>query len=98
MTCNTEAPSVEEASQKYGSQVKFVGVAWAGTMASYQDFATKHGLTFVNVDDSGGDIYSKFGVPGQPAWAFVRQDGTATVELGALSGQELDDLVSDLLS
>lgn len=93
-----EAPSVEEASQKYGSQVKFVGVAWAGTIDSYEGFVAKHGLTFVNLNDSDGTVFSRFGVPGQPAWAFVEQDGTAQVELGTLSETELDDKVSAMIS
>lgn len=73
-------------------------MAWAGDSGSYQDFISRHGLTFVNLDDSEGDVFQRFNVPGQPAWAFVSQDGTAEVELGGLSASELDDRVMNLTS
>jgi hypothetical protein len=93
-----EAPSVEEASIKYGETVTFVGVAWSGSESSYRDFVQRHRLTFANLDDSDGDIFRQFKITGQPAWAFVSEDGTAEVLLGGLSPQQLDDLVQELIN
>lgn len=54
-----------------------------------QDFVGRHGLTFPNLRDDTGDIFTRFGVFGQPAWAFVDADGTVDTVFGALSEDEL---------
>lgn len=53
-------------------------------------FVDRHGLTFPNVNDEPGSVFGRFGVPGQPAWVFVAQDGTVTRRLGALDEAALD--------
>jgi len=73
-----------------------VGVAWSGTAGDYVDFVKRHGITFTTLDDTAGDVYSRFGVAGQPAWAFVSQDGTAEVQLGGLTPEDLDSRVQQL--
>jgi peroxiredoxin len=93
-----EAPSVEEASMKYRNSVTFVGVAWSGSEGSYRDFVQRHRLTFSNLDDSDGEMFRAFKISGQPAWAFVSQDGTAEVILGGLSASQLDDQVRELIT
>ncbi len=55
-----------------------------------QSFVDRHGLTFPNLNDEPGDVFGRFGVPGQPAWVFIDADGQATRRVGALSDDELD--------
>jgi peroxiredoxin len=76
--------------------VTIVGVAWAGNQSSYQSFVDRHGLTFVNLDDTPGDIYSKYKVPYQPAWVFVATDGTATTRTGVIGESELSELIQEM--
>lgn len=52
-------------------------------------FVDRHDLSFTNVDDRDGVVFERFGVPGQPAWAFVAQDGTVTTHIGALDDADL---------
>lgn len=73
-----------------------VGVAWSGTPNDYRAFVERHGVTFTTLDDTTGDIYSQFGVAGQPAWAFISQDGTAEIQLGGLTPEELESRVQRL--
>ena len=73
-----------------------MGVAWAGSPQSYESFINKHGLTFINIDDSDGDIYSHFGITGQPAWAFISQSGEAQLAFRVLSEKELDEQIDKL--
>lgn len=65
-------------------------MAWTGDEASFQEFVDKHGLTFPQVNDGGGALFAKFGVPAQPAWAFVDEDGSVRTEIGAMDEQTLD--------
>jgi peroxiredoxin len=76
--------------------VTVVGVAWAGNQSSYQSFVERHGLTFANLDDTPGDIYSKYKVPYQPAWVFVAKDGTATTRIGVIGESELSKLIQEM--
>lgn len=73
-----------------------VGVAWLGSDSSMQAFVKRHGLTFSNLRDDTGDLFARFDVPGQPAWVFVRPDGTSTRALGALGDDELRGTLDDL--
>jgi hypothetical protein len=73
-----------------------VGVAWAGNQSSYGSFVERHGLTFVNLDDTAGDIYAKYKVPYQPAWVFVAKDGSATSRIGAVGDSELSQLIQEM--
>ena len=91
-----EAPSVEEASVTYAEAVTIVGVAWSGTLSDYQAFVERHGITFTTLDDTSGDVYSTFGIAGQPAWAFISQDGTAEIQLGGLTPDEFESRVQQL--
>lgn len=71
-------------------------MAWSGDQSSYQSFIDRHGLTFANLDDTPGDIYSKYKVPYQPAWVFVAKDGAATTRIGVISDSELSQLIEKL--
>lgn len=75
-----------------------MGVAWNGSEQSFGAFVDRHGLSFTNLDDSSGDLFGRFGVPGQPAWAFVAGDGSVTTRLGALDDATLDSLLESVLA
>ena len=93
-----EAASVEAVQEKLAGEVDVVGVAWSGTDASYRDFVDRHGLTFANLDDSSGEVYRRYGVAGQPAWAFISRDGTVNVELGGHFEADLERILRDLVA
>jgi peroxiredoxin len=90
VTCNHEAPSVEAASQRWAGKVQFVGVAWYGDDASFQEFIDRHGLTFPQISDDAGDVYARFDVPAQPAIAIIDAQGEVQVSLGAVDDSTLD--------
>ena len=93
--CNREASSVEEATKRWAGQVEFVGVAWFGSDDSFQGFIDKHGLTFPQVSDDGGDVYTRFGVAAQPAFAIISPTGEIQQIFGAVDGDTLDGILSD---
>ena len=66
-----------------------VGVAGRDSLAEMQSFVDRHELgDVVNVADVDGSVWERFGVFGQPTWAFVDgETGEITVQFGGL-GQE----------
>lgn len=58
----------------------------------------KHQLSFAQVNDAGGELFAKFGVSLQPAWAFVDADGATRVEFGAMDDATLDATLESLAS
>ena len=76
--------------------MKIVGVAWSGDTSSYEGFVAKHGISFINIDDTPGDVYAEYEIPYQPAWVFIDADGTVTRRLGAMSQTELDSNIAEL--
>lgn len=71
-------------------------MAWAGSQDRMAAFEERHGLTFPSLYDPDGEVFARFGVPGQPAWVFVRPDGQAARRLGAIPDAELDQVLADL--
>ncbi len=66
-----------------------MGVGWNGTNDEIDGFVERHGLTFTNVRDADGSIFSSFDVAGQPAWVFQDADGERDLVLGALSEDDV---------
>lgn len=98
MTCNAEAPSVEEAAQRWAGQATFVGVAWTGSDDEFQEFIDRHGLTFPQISDDAAEVYSRFGIPGQPALAIVTPSGEVQTLLGAADEAIVDSIIEDALN
>jgi hypothetical protein len=84
------------ASTKFADKVQVVGVAWSGSDNDYAAFIERHKLSFVNLDDTAGDIYRKYEIPYQPAWVFVDTDGSVTTRRGALSESDLEEVLTEL--
>lgn len=63
-----------------------------------RDFLDRHGLDglFPHVADPEGELWDRFGVRGQPAWAFVDDSGEAELVFGALSDDELRERLDGL--
>jgi len=96
--CNAEAPSVSAVAAA-NPAVTFVGVSTRADVASMQGFVSKYNLNFTNINDADGSIWRMFNVPWQPAYVFLRADGTSSFvnnPTSAMSQQELTDRVRAL--
>ena len=96
--CNIEAPGVSEVSAS-NPKVTFVGIAGRSDVGQMQGFVSKYGLNFTNLNDADGSLWARFGVPWQPAYLFVRPDGSSTFvnnPTAAMPEQELSDRVRAL--
>ena len=98
--CNQEAPGISAVAAA-NPAVTFVGVSTRADVQSMQNFVARYGLNFTNINDADGSIWAKFNVPWQPAYVFLRPDGTSTFvnnPVAAMSQQELSDRVAALTS
>ena len=84
------------ANKQLAGKVHIIGVAWNGSEQSMQEFVTKHQLTFANIKDNDGLIFAQFEVPYQPAWVFIRQDGTSETKVGAMDEVTLTAMLNKL--
>ena len=72
-----------------------MGVAWTGSENSYQAFVDKHGLTFPQINDDPGEVFSRFDVAFQPALVIVKADGSIETVAGAVDESLLDQILSE---
>ena len=96
--CNQEAPSVSAVSAA-NPDVTFVGISTRADVAAMKAFVAKYNLNCPNIDDADGTIWAKFNVPWQPAYVFLKPDGTSSFvnnPTSAMSQQELTDRVRAL--
>lgn len=96
--CNIEAPNVSAVSAA-NPGVTFVGISTRADVGAMQNFVSKYNLNFTNLNDADGSIWAKFRVPWQPAYVFLKADGSSTFvnnPTSAMSQQELSDRVKAL--
>ena len=96
--CNQEAPNVSQVAAA-NPKVTFVGIAGRSDVGAMQGFVSKNNLNFTNLDDSDGTLWARFNVPWQPAYLFVKPDGTSSFvnnPTSAMSEQDLAGRVAAL--
>ena len=96
--CNQEAPNVSAVAAA-NPNVTFVGVSTRADVSAMANFASKNNLNFTNLNDADGSIWAMFNVPWQPAYVFLRPDGSSTFvnnPVSAMSQQELTNRVQAL--
>jgi thiol-disulfide isomerase/thioredoxin len=97
--CNAEAPGVSQVAAS-SPKVTFLGIAGRSDVGQMQNFVSKYGLNFTNLNDADGSLWTRYNVPWQPAYVFYRADGSSTFinnPLGAMPQQELADHVAALM-
>lgn len=78
--------------------VTFLGVAWKGSEDEYRSFLERHDIGFIpHIRDDTGDVFASFGIRYQPGWVFIDDSGQHEVHPGALTQNELQAAVEELL-
>ncbi|ADH99348.1 alkyl hydroperoxide reductase/ Thiol specific antioxidant/ Mal allergen [[Bacillus] selenitireducens MLS10] len=94
--CQASSQAMEEAHNKYGEDVTFIGVN-ATASDREQDavsFIDEHSLSFVNVRDEGGGIAGSYYVPPVPTTVFVDGEGIITHrKTGGITANEIENHV-----
>ena len=70
-------------------------MAWTGDDESFQEFIDKYGLTFPQINDEAGSVFTRFEVAYQPAFVIVKADGSRETVAGSVSGDLLSQIVSE---
>jgi len=93
--CAAAAPEVQAAAQA-APDVRFVGVAGLSSdVDGMQGFVDTHGLTFPQLADADGGVYTRFGITQQDTYVLVSADGDVET-VDAYGGDlEVEQLVSD---
>ena len=96
--CRREAPFVAAAQKKYGSKVAFVGVAGLGPIKDMKSFIDDYSVgAFTHLADVDGELWQRFGVVQQPAYAFVDESGKVEVARGELGERGISDRITKLI-
>ncbi len=98
-TCRREAPGVVDTVGSY-EELAFVTVGGrSGDPAAMADFVADVGFdNETNVADLSGDIWARFEVTLQPAYAFVDDSGTVEIVSGPLDEDDLGARIDALLA
>jgi len=98
-TCQAEAPGVAEAVAQLPEGVTLYGVPGnASNGDGIDEFVSNYGLgDMVQIVDGDGSLWANFGVPYQPAFALVNDDGDITIVQGGLGTQGILDAADSLL-
>ncbi len=59
-----------------------------------ENFVSKCGLNFTNLDNADGSLWARYGVPWQPAWVFYKPDGSSTFVNNTTSAMPQTELAS----
>ena len=84
---------------EYQGRVRFVGVPSRGSVEEMREFVADTGTGGVtHVVDADGELWRRFGIVGQPAFADIRADGAVTVSRGGRDAAELRQAADALLA
>ncbi len=98
-TCQAEAPGVAEAIAQLPDGVTFYGVPGKSDQAGMEKFVDTYGLADVtHIVDPDGGLWSTFGVPYQPAFVLINDNGEITTIQGGLESQGILDAAAHLAS
>lgn len=96
--CQEEAPTLEEAYQKYQDRVEFVGIATSSSKSDVEDFVKGKDLSFPIGIEKGDTISKKYGVSAIPATFFITNKGeVADSYVGGISEEDLTQRIEELL-
>jgi thiol-disulfide isomerase/thioredoxin len=97
--CRGEAPNVTAAAAEFKGKVDVIGVAGRGEVPAMKGFVSDtHTDSLIHVVDDSGAIWSSYGVAAQPSFAFINQDGTVKVVIGALGKDGLTQQMNALVA
>lgn len=95
--CRAEAPTIADIAATYTDEIVLVGVPGRGADTDIRRFIDDTGTgSITHVADLGGDIWSRFGVFAQPAFAFITPDGDTDVFVGSLGENALIERIEAL--
>lgn len=97
--CRSEAPLLQEAYNRFGDEVRFVGIATEDAAADSAAFLAEFGLEFENYSDRPGSIRGHIGAVGLPVTVFIHPGGDILrTHYGVIDDAALALGIDDLLT
>ena len=76
-----------------------MGIAGRGELEPIRAFISDLGVdAFPHAVDESGELWATFGVPTQPAWAFIAADGELETVIGGLGADALAERLDALVA
>lgn len=95
--CQGEAEDIAAAAKQTEGTVSFLGVAALDQVPAMQDFVQRFQLgSFPHLADTETAVWKRFGVAAQPAYAFIKADGTIDLVTKQLATDDLMNRVRAL--
>ena len=95
--CREEMPLLQQAYERYGDQIGFLGVDTEDTRSAAVSFLADFGITYAHVVDADKRLLTELGAPGLPVTLAVDADGRIVDrQIGQMSPARLEELVSRL--
>jgi len=73
-------------------------MAGRDSTGAMQSFVGTFSLTFPQAVSEDGSLWARFGVPFQPAWVFVNDDGSTQLVPGSIPEEDLRALLDELVA
>jgi cytochrome c biogenesis protein CcmG/thiol:disulfide interchange protein DsbE len=91
--CKDEAPLLQEASERWGDKVAFVGIDVKDFRGDARAFLERFGVTYPNVYDGKGSTIGRYGVTGYPETYFIDAEGRVRYRIAGPveDAQDVDD-------
>ena len=94
--CADEAPLLQAAAKRRGSEFTFVGVDVQDLDVDAQAFLRKYGVTYPNGSGNAGPVSVLYGMRGVPETYFVAPDGRLIRKWNTLTAADLDQFLAEL--
>ena len=96
--CRVEMPNLQNASEKFGDEVAFIGVNQAETAVNIVEFRDEFSLTYPLLVDQERVVNNLYGVTSLPTTIFIDASGTVReVIIGTISQGVLEDRIAKLM-
>ena len=95
--CREEMPLLQQAYERYGDQIGFLGVDTQDTRSAAVSFLADFGITYAHVVDDDKQLLTELGAPGLPLTLAVDADGRIVDrQIGQMSAARLEELATGL--
>ena len=97
--CREEMPLLQEAHERYGDRVGFLGVNTEDPPSAAASLLEDLGVTYASVVDRERRLLDELAAPGLPVTLAVAADGRVLArQVGQMSAEQLEELVDELVA
>lgn len=88
--CRKEMPELQAFTHEYGDKILVVGVNWNDSRDEVERFLNEYGVSYLNLLDTNGKIFVRYGLTGLPTTFFIDEDGIVRGKwLGSITKADL---------